>query len=181
MDKTLFYSLPKDVLIELLCKVYGNLDGFSMQDIHRLHKICQTKMEEERRNEIRRKNIILYKDHIINDHLTIYYSSFGEERIFIRDNRFNDYPKFKDGRYHDTMAILDIDADPASGRLILTKNRNGFAERPNLILKTNTYKDLVPYITEHLKLYKYNNETIEKCFEIIELLANIRKSLGEIK
>lgn len=38
-NKSRFYLLPKDILIELLHKVYGNLDGFPMEDIYRLEKV----------------------------------------------------------------------------------------------------------------------------------------------
>ena len=164
MDNTLFYKLPKDILIELLHKVYGNLDGFPMEDIFRLEKICKERLEQDRIE----KETIVYRKYKIDDNLVMYYTNHD---IILEDSRI-DIPKNR--LTMKSVFEIKVHSNSHSYRFSFDRNVNGKIEF-FMPFQFKTLEDLTPHIIRQLK--SYNQNIVDECLKIINLILDTRDYL----
>jgi len=157
MDKTLFYKLPKDILVELLCKTYDNLD-LPIEDMYRIKDQCEKailrKLEENRS--------ILSTKYAITPNISIYFKYNGTS-ICIEDSTTsikNSYP-------HSKRSIMEIKIFKEHHfPFCLYKIIDGKLE-----LYSRDYRDvntLIPDIKDGLK--HYGDEILTESLKIIKLL-----------
>ena len=164
MDNTLFYKLPKDILIELLHKVYGNLDGFHMEDIYRLEKTCKERIEQDKKE----KGIILFTKYKIDDNLVMYYTT--NHGIILEDSKIN-IPK---SIHNDKRYVFEISVHDHLYQFSLSRNINNSLVHVNPF-QFKTLEELTPYLIQQMS--PYNQNIIDECLRIINLILETRSYL----
>ncbi len=97
----MLYKLPKDILIELILKSYGNFNHLSIEDIYKIKNVCDNKIGKEKRNDrdaLRKiyniDNIKIFCDH--NDKIIV------EDTL--RNMPINNY-----GKHEITQKVISVE------------------------------------------------------------------------
>lgn len=168
MNNSRFYLLPKDILIELLHKVHGNLDGFNMEDIYRLKEICKNRIEQDKKE----KETILFTKYKIDDNLVMYY--FNHE-IILEDSRI-DIPKSEYGSEWGKKSIFEIIVYPHPHTYRFSFYRNINCQIT--LFESHQFKtleELTPHIIQHMS--SYTQQIVDECLRIINLILETRDYL----